>query len=418
MHQCDKSHDESHTQSCDSLRPRHQFAILIVAYRSAEKLEKCLESVREHLPDHPVHVWDNSGPVYEEVRRLARSMPEFNWYLGGRNIGFAAAVNKLASHAAPADFILLNPDAELVGPMTATLAKLGNKGIAAAGPVAEHHGKPQLDSRPGRGPRPWDSARRKLTFLNAIGSAASFDQRFRGTPLSRLYKSHPRDVDGYVTGACLAIRRDAWQAIGPFDEEFFLYGEEADWQRRARAAGWKVALEDEIGYRHTAGGTVSDDTDASLRSQDLLRSNSALSLEYQYGTFAANLYLAFIAANEVLKIAVGRSNVRPTKITADFVIPIDVDDDMTTAERVRMANALESGGYKVVLVTSGRLGGLPARVPTSIRLLRWPWWWPLSTRRTSTILLVPGIRTKRDKGIMLISRLLRKAKVTVGDAFR
>jgi GT2 family glycosyltransferase len=408
----DTTPSETPPQPLDCLQGGNTFAVLVVAYRTVEKLQKCLNSVREHLPGYPVHVWDNSGPEYEGVRHLAQSMPEINWYLGGRNIGFAAAVNKLAAHAAPADFLLLNPDAELVGPLTATRFTLYEGRTAAAGPIEEFTGKQQSDARPMHQPRPWDSARRRLTLLNAIGSTASCDRRFRGTPLSALYKAHPRSVDGYVTGACLAIRRDAWEAIGPFDEEFFLYGEEADWQRRAIAAGWRVALQEEMGYRHTASGTVSDDADAYLRSQDLLRSNSALSLEYLHGAIAADLYLAFTSVIDFLRAAVGRSTVRPTRVVADFVIPLDLRDDAVATERIRTANTLQSAGYRVALVALGRLGDLPAQVPTSIRLLRWPWWWPLSTTRPCTTVLVPGRRSRRDTGFVLVSRLFRIGKLS------
>lgn len=390
-------------------------AVLIVAYRSAEKLRRCLNSVRTLLPDCPVYIWDNSGPAYEEVRALAHSMPEFHWYLGGRNIGFAAAINKLASHSAPHDFLLLNPDAELASPLVETLVTLREPGIAAVGPIGEEMGKPQPGMPLRHESRPWDCARRRLTFLSAIGSAASCDRRLRGTPFSLLYKAPPRYVDGYVSGACLAISRSAWELIGPFDEEFFLYGEEADWQRRAIAAGWRVALQNEFGYRHTAGGTVSGDVNASQRSQDLLRSNLALSLEYRYGVAPANFYLVFTAICELVRAATGRSAARPMKIAADFVIPVDATDDTVASERVQMAKLLQTAGYEVAIVAMGRLGGLPAVVPTSIRLLRWPWWWPLSTSARSTTVLTHGRKALRETGFLLISKFCRRAKVAVGD---
>ena len=53
-----------------------------------------------------------------------------------------------------------------------------------------------------------------------------------------------RSVEGVphavVTGACLLIRRAAYEQIGGFDEDFFMYSEELDYCRRARAAGWRV----------------------------------------------------------------------------------------------------------------------------------------------------------------------------------
>ena len=76
----------------------------------------------------------------------------------------------------------------------------------------------------------------------------------RGTPMGRLFPNHPslrrylmadwdhdtpRQVD-WVLGACLMIRRQAWEAVGPLDEGFFMYYEDIDWCYRARAAGWDV----------------------------------------------------------------------------------------------------------------------------------------------------------------------------------
>ena len=44
----------------------------------------------------------------------------------------------------------------------------------------------------------------------------------------------PRD---YLSGACLCISRAAWERVGPFNEELFLYYEDVDWCLRARALG-------------------------------------------------------------------------------------------------------------------------------------------------------------------------------------
>ena len=49
-----------------------------------------------------------------------------------------------------------------------------------------------------------------------------------------------RHVDGardYLSGACLCISRAAWERVGPFNEELFLYYEDVDWCLRARALG-------------------------------------------------------------------------------------------------------------------------------------------------------------------------------------
>jgi GT2 family glycosyltransferase len=47
----------------------------------------------------------------------------------------------------------------------------------------------------------------------------------------------PHLVD-WVVGAAILIRRDAWQQVGPIDEDYFMYFEETDWCRRAAEIGW------------------------------------------------------------------------------------------------------------------------------------------------------------------------------------
>lgn len=44
----------------------------------------------------------------------------------------------------------------------------------------------------------------------------------------------------YVTGACLLAKAQVFREVGGMKEEFFLYGEELEWQMRARSAGWRT----------------------------------------------------------------------------------------------------------------------------------------------------------------------------------
>jgi GT2 family glycosyltransferase len=47
----------------------------------------------------------------------------------------------------------------------------------------------------------------------------------------------------HVKGAAMLIRRAALEAVGPFDEAYFLYLEETEWQRRASRGGWEIRYE-------------------------------------------------------------------------------------------------------------------------------------------------------------------------------
>jgi len=77
------------------------------------------------------------------------------------------------------------------------------------------------------------------------------------------YAEYPRqrhalrfDLPGalaWVLGAAMLVRRELFEAIGGFDEGFFLYGEDADLCLRIRRAGFEIAHAPEVTVRHVGG---------------------------------------------------------------------------------------------------------------------------------------------------------------------
>jgi GT2 family glycosyltransferase len=384
----------------------HDLVVLVVAYKSADKLEKCLRAAERYLPGREVYVWDNSGPTHPDIRALAEHFGHVRWFTNSDNIGFAAAVNRLAEMVPDRDMLLLNPDAELLGPLALTRAALREPRVAAVAPMVSDgdlaaEAAPLLSAEQ----MPWDVAHRRVTLVSAICGIALPPQRLRGTWLSDRYRSKPSEVKGYLTGACLAIRRDAWDALGPLDEEFFLYGEEADWQSRARAAGWRLRLTDEIGVRHAAHGTVAGDSVASRRSEDLFRAGVALQLEYRYGKWAAGCFLATTSLIEVVKQRLRRGSEEAAN--SDVLVTINsLGESALPAERISMAIELTNAGYAVTVVSLGRLGQLPRHVPATIRLIRRPWWWPSAGPDRTPRVLVEGA-TKQERAFARLFRIRR-----------
>ncbi|MET0928133.1 MAG: glycosyltransferase [Aeromicrobium sp.] len=358
-------------------------AVLCVAYRTPELMAGCLASLARHLPGVPVHVHDNSAADAHELDDVAAAHPDVHWHRGGPNIGFAAAVNALATTVPGHDLLLVNPDAVLQGPLTETLAAVRTPGVAAAAPLVVAGGEAAL---------PWDVAHRPRGVVRALVSAAGYAERLRGTPLSELYRDRPDDVAGYLTGACLAVSRDAWDEIGPFDEEYFLYGEESQWQERARAAGWRLVLADEPGVAHEAAGTVAADPAASRRSRDLLRTNIALQIEHRSSARRGDLYLAGTSLLDRVQRSKRRdrssvpSNGRPAVVlTINRLV-------YGGAERhhVVLATELVRRGYDVTIVAMQRFGPLVAEIPHSVRVVRQPWWAPAVDLPPGPTVLVTG----------------------------
>lgn len=363
-------------------------AVCIVAYRRPDLLDDCLRSCREHLGDLPVHVWDNSETNHPGMDAVRAVYPDANWHGTGDNLGFAAAVNRLADLVPGAHLLLLNPDAVVAGPLSRTRAQvMADAGVAAAAPSI-------VSATPRPGELPWDNGHRTPNLLRALVSRAGYAPALRGHTVSELYRTRPTDVDGYLTGACLLINRCAWNAIGGFDEEFFLYGEEADWQLRARSAGWRLVLVDEPGVTHSAKGTVTGDQQSSIRSDDLLRANIALTLEHSKGVRIADLYLAGTSALD--RVQPGARRARTARIGTGTGRPQVI---LTTnrlvyggAERqhVLLATELARRGYSVTIACMQRLGPLVAEIPSTVRVVRQPWWSPGFEIADGPAILVSG----------------------------
>jgi GT2 family glycosyltransferase len=64
--------------------------------------------------------------------------------------------------------------------------------------------------------------------------------------------STEREVE-WVMGACMLVRRAAYDEVGPFDERYFLFSEEVDWMRRAADRGWTVVFTPDARCVHVGG---------------------------------------------------------------------------------------------------------------------------------------------------------------------
>ena len=166
------------------------------------------------------------GPARATLRSIL--LPE--------NIGFGAANNRaVAGH--DSEFIaLVNSDAFVEENCLQRLREYLQRhpGVGVAGPALRNpDGSRQISCW--RFPTPWRSWMEclGLLWIHRRLVSACFNGESEGAP------SFSGSVD-WLSGACLMIRRKAWNAAGGFDEGFFLYSEETDLQKRIREAGWGV----------------------------------------------------------------------------------------------------------------------------------------------------------------------------------
>ncbi len=217
--------------------------VVVVCWNDKEKIATALDSVFgltevRHDPNFAhVVVSDNGSTDGSREYVTERYRGRVQIVENGANLGFAAACNRAFAASSSEYVFLLNPDAELkdlaLAEIVAFMDEHPRCGIAGSriynydGSVQQSIG--EFDS--------WTGA-----FLrsSAWGDLAPLRRFSNGASLRDFATfDAPRRVD-LVIGAALAIRRSMIEAIGLFDERFFLYHEEVDYAKRAADAGWEA----------------------------------------------------------------------------------------------------------------------------------------------------------------------------------
>jgi GT2 family glycosyltransferase len=231
---------------------------IVVTYRSAAHVGACLEALSAAVGPLEVElvVVDNASgdPTPELVRQAS---PGACLIVNETNRGFAAAVNQASRAARGRYLLLLNPDARpLSGCVSRLVAELDAVPQAAlAGPrLLDPGGTPQPSAWPAPG------------LLSLAYDAFLLNNLM---PRSRLRLVTPAGEDPVdvecLSGACLLVRRSAFEALGGLDERFFIYYEDTDLGLRARAAGYRVRFVPSARAVHLVGGSSFQDRREFLR---------------------------------------------------------------------------------------------------------------------------------------------------------
>jgi N-acetylglucosaminyl-diphospho-decaprenol L-rhamnosyltransferase len=105
--------------------------------------------------------------------------------------------------------------------------------------------------------RVYESVRSFPSIADALGHAV-LHYMWPTNPCSRRYKlldwdrAAAADVE-WVAGTCFVVRRTAWDQVGGFDEDFFMYMEDVDLCRRLAGAGWRLRYVPEATVVHEIG---------------------------------------------------------------------------------------------------------------------------------------------------------------------
>jgi N-acetylglucosaminyl-diphospho-decaprenol L-rhamnosyltransferase len=222
-------------------------AAVIVTWNSEQVVQKCLEALAK-VTVTPTVVDNASSDL---TVQLASSFPDAQVIANAHNRGFAAAVNQGIGSTSAEFILLLNPDVQLLTSVDALVQASRQHGLAA-GKLVDSTGKPQTGF----------TIRRLPTPASLIFELFGINRLWPDNPVNRRYRCLDRDLDlpGPVeqpAGAFLMTRRDVWDRLGGFDENFQpVWFEDVDYCRRALDAGYQIEYVPSVLASHTGGHSV------------------------------------------------------------------------------------------------------------------------------------------------------------------
>jgi len=210
--------------------------VVVVSWNTRDELRTCLRSTFDGLGGiaGEVVVVDNAS-ADGSADMVADEFPAARLIRNDENLGFAGGCNRGIAVATGRHVLLLNPDTVVVGDVLAATVRY----------LDEHAGVGAFGCRvlrPDGSVEP--TCFRDPSVLNAtLGltglSRLPWPRWFGRERMPWWHRDTERDVE-VVTGCYLAVRREVIEGVGMLDDGYFFCGEESDWCRQIRRAGWAV----------------------------------------------------------------------------------------------------------------------------------------------------------------------------------
>jgi len=231
---------------------KYDVTIIYVYYNTPQELLKSVSSVFSTARKLKVQIVivDNNSP--KKIPRRLLGMQNIQ-IVKNENTGYGAGLNKGVRYATSKKLIFVNPDVIFFeGSLHSLVEKLDKNNIGIVGPQMLDVGGNVLPTISGRA----DMLPILIvtTFLKRILSKTSIYKNFLLPNLDRS-KEHAVSV---VSGACMAIKREVFEQVGGFDENFFMYFEENDLCERVRGMGLTIVYYPKAKIFHAVGASSSD----------------------------------------------------------------------------------------------------------------------------------------------------------------
>ncbi|MCX8105120.1 MAG: glycosyltransferase [Ignavibacterium album] len=213
-------------------------SIIIVNYNVKEYLKNLLHSIKKASQNLSTEIFvvDNASDD-GSVEMIREKFPEVKLIANEKNLGFGKA-NNLALKEANGKFLLLiNPDTLVAEDTFSKLIEFfeshPDAGMVGC-KILNPDGTLQLACRRSF-PGPWTSFT-KVTGLSSLFPKSKLFARYN---LTYLDENQTYEVDA-ISGSFMMMRKEVYDKVGGFDEQFFMYGEDLDLCYRIQKAGYKI----------------------------------------------------------------------------------------------------------------------------------------------------------------------------------
>lgn len=216
-----------------------RLAVIFIHYHTPELLARSLAAIECELaalavPFECLVVDNGSTPA---GRSRLQNLP-VRLIEPGTNLGYAGGINLGVEHSTAEVLIFLNPDVLVQTGCLRALLTVLDQGAAVAGPRFFWDETNRFLLPPTELRTKWTEVNKRLALLD-VRMARRTRQAWRAHAQSHWLATSPLPSFA-LSGALLAVRRDAWEQVGPFDTGYQLYFEETDWLARLEHKGGRA----------------------------------------------------------------------------------------------------------------------------------------------------------------------------------
>jgi len=229
-------------------------SIIFVNWNAVDYLRECIASIYENTKGLSLEiiVVDNASPA-GNVDTLKAPFPQIAIIKSPENLGFAKANNLGFTHSTGALVLILNPDTKLVGPAINLLVDEMKK-RPDAGIIGGRHVSPDLTVQT-------TSIQKFPTILNQVLNIEYLRLRWPHCGLwdiAPLFSPSREPVQvEVIPGACMLLRREVFEGVGGFSEDYFIYAEDLDLNVKVARTGLKNYYIPEATIIHYGGKSSS-----------------------------------------------------------------------------------------------------------------------------------------------------------------